>query len=160
MKRLNKLINVLTEKGIDGFMITSVPNITYLTGFSGDASRLIISRGRVVLITDGRYSEQARKECFPEIEVVQWLQNKRYGTETYREMIRISGIQSLGFESQHTTYSEYQDGLRFSIKLARPSAASALSMAPANIGAIGFKVEFQPRNQFNLCYTWFNKRNG
>ena len=115
MKRLNELRNILKEKSIDGILITSVPNITYLTGFTGDSSRLMVSAKGAALLTDGRYTEQAATECDKEIEIILWLQNKRYGSETYSNVAEKFGIKTLAFESHISTFSEY-DTLKNGLK--------------------------------------------
>lgn len=41
----------------DPLLVTHLPNIRYLTGFTGSSAQLFIARDEVVLITDGRYAE-------------------------------------------------------------------------------------------------------
>jgi Xaa-Pro aminopeptidase len=108
MKRLTALKQELKNKGVDGFFTSSVSNITYLTGFTGDSSRLFISSDRCVLITDGRYTEQAQMECPSDVEVFKWMDNKRYAIETYRHIMDIPEIRSLGIEGNILTYSEFE----------------------------------------------------
>jgi Xaa-Pro aminopeptidase len=115
MKRLTNLRNILKEKNIDGILITSASNITYLTGFTGDSSRLMVSELGTVLITDGRYAEQAANECHKEINIIQWLQNKRYSAETYNHVAERFGIKTMAFESHVSTFAEY-DTLRNGLK--------------------------------------------
>ena len=108
MKRINKLIDLLREKEIDGFLVASVPCVTYLSGFTGDSSFMIITKNRVVLITDERYTEQAQQECHKEIEVLNWIDNKRYGIETYSHIVKTYGIKRLGFEEDIISFSTYK----------------------------------------------------
>jgi Xaa-Pro aminopeptidase len=84
MKRIHKFLEKLKENQLDGFLVSSEANVTYLSGFTGDSSLLFVSANRCMLLTDGRYTEQARIECPPEIEVFKWKDNKRYGIETYQ----------------------------------------------------------------------------
>jgi Xaa-Pro aminopeptidase len=107
MNRITKLLQLLKEKDVDGFFISSVSNITYLTGFTGDSSRLVITPDRCVLITDGRYTEQATQECPPNIEIFKWMNDKRYATETYNHITKSLGIKRLGFEGNYLTFTEY-----------------------------------------------------
>ena len=44
-------------------LITCPADVTYLSGFTGDDSFLLVTGGRTTLITDGRYSEQAARQC-------------------------------------------------------------------------------------------------
>jgi len=53
----------LKSKDIDCLVVTRPANVTYTTGFLGDDSWAIITKGRVYLVTDSRYIEQAQKEC-------------------------------------------------------------------------------------------------
>jgi Xaa-Pro aminopeptidase len=114
MKRINQLLELLNEKEIDGFLVASVPGVTYLSGFTGDSSLIVITENRVVLLTDERYTEQAQQECHREIEILNWIDNKRYGIETYSHIVKTFGIKRLGFEEDIISFSTYKmlkDGL-------------------------------------------------
>jgi len=62
-KRIQAVHRELDKKRIDCLIVTKPANVTYTTGFLGNDSWAVITSGRVYLITDGRYTEQARKEC-------------------------------------------------------------------------------------------------
>lgn len=49
--------------GLDQALITHLPNIRYLTGFTGTAGLLLVGPGRTVLLTDFRYEAQAEREA-------------------------------------------------------------------------------------------------
>ena len=53
--RLNKLYTEVDNSGYDGFYITNMTNIRYLTGFTGSAGLLIIYKNESFFYTDGRY---------------------------------------------------------------------------------------------------------
>ena len=53
----------LDKKKIRFLLVTKPANVTYMTGFLGDDSWAAIAGGRVYLLTDSRYTEQAQKEC-------------------------------------------------------------------------------------------------
>jgi len=93
---------------LDGMLIMSVPNITYLTGFTGDASHLIVSKNGCVFLTDSRYTEQASNEIHEEIGIFKWINDNRYGAETYQKFIDEFGISRLGFESDVMTHAIHQ----------------------------------------------------
>ncbi len=107
MDRIHALLRILKKHKADSFFINSEANITYLTGFSGDSSRLLISQNSIVLITDGRYTEQAEKECGKEIKIVKWVTDKRYSRETYEPIFKEYGAHRLGFEGDKLSYSEF-----------------------------------------------------
>jgi Xaa-Pro aminopeptidase len=46
----------------DAFLVTHLPNIQYLCGFTGSAGVLLVEPSRSTLITDSRYAFQAREE--------------------------------------------------------------------------------------------------
>lgn len=53
---------LLGAEGLEALLVTSLPNIRYLTGFSGSAALLFVSRDDRLLVTDFRYQEQAEAE--------------------------------------------------------------------------------------------------
>src|SRR4030042_1860586 len=108
MNRVNKLLESLKDKDVDGILVSSVPNVTYLSDFTGDSSILFVTARRCMLLTDGRYTEQARQECPAEIEIVKWLNNKRFGIETYQQGVRELTIKKLGFEGQIMSFSSWE----------------------------------------------------
>jgi Xaa-Pro aminopeptidase len=58
--RLRKLLN---KVGVETLLVTSYSNVTYLTGFTGDDSFLLITRSDQVLLSDARYTTQLEEEC-------------------------------------------------------------------------------------------------
>ena len=53
----------LAAEGVDGLLVTHLPNIRYLTGFTGSAALLLVHAGVTVLVTDFRYEVQAPAEA-------------------------------------------------------------------------------------------------
>jgi len=54
----------LRERNIDGLLLTKSVDVMYITAFAGHDSWALLTRNSAYLITDSRYTEQARKECF------------------------------------------------------------------------------------------------
>jgi Xaa-Pro aminopeptidase len=52
----------LASEGLDGLLVTHLPNVRYLTGFTGSAALLLILPDAAVLVTDFRYATQAPRE--------------------------------------------------------------------------------------------------
>lgn len=48
------------EAEIDALVVTRLPNVRYLTGFTGSAGTVALTPDAIVLVTDGRYAQQAR----------------------------------------------------------------------------------------------------
>lgn len=53
----------MDTNGLDAFVVQHLPNVHYLSGFTGSSGVLVIGQSRCVLITDGRYTTQAREEA-------------------------------------------------------------------------------------------------
>jgi len=47
---------------VDALLVTHMPDVRYLTGFTGSSAALAIAGGKAVLFTDGRYRTQAKAE--------------------------------------------------------------------------------------------------
>lgn len=61
--RRNKIQRRLAKEGADAFLVTDPINVTYLTGFTGDSSFLLLTRNDEVMISDTRYTTQIEEEC-------------------------------------------------------------------------------------------------
>jgi Xaa-Pro aminopeptidase len=60
--RLDRLRESFDRHGIDALVVTTLANIRYLTGFSGSAGVLTVTRDAAVLTTDGRYRTQSAEQ--------------------------------------------------------------------------------------------------
>ena len=61
--RRDKLRRAVKKAGADAVLVTNFTNVTYLTGFTGDDSYLLVRLDGDVLLTDGRYTTQLGEEC-------------------------------------------------------------------------------------------------
>ena len=48
--------------GADAFLVSHLPNIRYLCGFTGSAALLLVEQSSATLFTDSRYTFQAHEE--------------------------------------------------------------------------------------------------
>ncbi len=62
-ERQRALRAALESEGLDGLLVTHLPNVRYLTGFTGSAALLLIRAQATVLVTDFRYAVQAPAEA-------------------------------------------------------------------------------------------------
>lgn len=62
MERMNRLRLSFSTLGVDSVLVSHLPNILYLCGFSGSAGLLLVDESRATLFTDSRYTFQARQE--------------------------------------------------------------------------------------------------
>ncbi|MFH0976756.1 MAG: Xaa-Pro peptidase family protein [Spirochaetota bacterium] len=63
--RLEQLEKILKKSGKLPYLVSNLTNIYYLTGFEGSYGHLLISKDRIVFITDSRYTEYT-KSILPE----------------------------------------------------------------------------------------------
>ena len=61
--RREKLRKLLKKSGAEALLVSSAPNVTYLTGFTGDSSYLLVTQQKEILISDGRFNTQIEQEC-------------------------------------------------------------------------------------------------
>ena len=62
LERQASLRAAAEAEGLDGLLITHLPNIRYLTGFTGSAALLLVRMDATILISDFRYAAQAPAE--------------------------------------------------------------------------------------------------
>ncbi|MDO5580132.1 MAG: Xaa-Pro peptidase family protein [Planctomycetia bacterium] len=74
IQRRKKLASIMKREEVEAFLITNVVNVSYLTGFSGDDSWLLLAGKDAILISDSRYEEQIKEQC-PELEY--WMRPAR-----------------------------------------------------------------------------------
>jgi Xaa-Pro aminopeptidase len=67
-RRLEKLRRLFRADRVDVLLVISEPNVRYLTGFSGEASVLLVTQDRTLLVSDGRFTTQLEQEC-PGLEI-------------------------------------------------------------------------------------------
>jgi Xaa-Pro aminopeptidase len=96
-RRRDQLAQLLPAEGLDALLITSPVNVTYLTGFTGDSSVVVLTRSRALLLSDPRYIGQIADEC-PGLETfirapVQKLHDA-IGTVLTRLDVRAAGCES------------------------------------------------------------------
>ena len=104
--RRERLVDLLKDDAVDAFLITHPVNVTYLTGFSGEASYLIVAKTQTILVSDGRFTQQIEEEC-PGLEAyirkpVEPLPLAAAG------VLKKLNLSNVGFESQHLTVSEFE----------------------------------------------------
>src|SRR5437868_9517391 len=103
LHRRDSLRRLLREKSLAALLITDELNVTYLTGFTGDSSYLVLAESRELLITDGRYTQQLAEEC-PDLP----LEIRQPGSALPNfaaDCLATLAFPSLGIEADHVTVS-------------------------------------------------------
>jgi len=70
MERIEDLREEIQKLKADSFLVSHLPNIFYLTGFTGSNGLLLVKKEAVYFFTDFRYKEQARDEISQGIETI------------------------------------------------------------------------------------------
>jgi len=104
--RRDRLRARLAQDGVDAYLISGVANVTYLTGFKGEASHLVVSKNKDVLVSDARFTEQIKNEC-PGLEALIRPPTKKT-LDMVAEAIRSIKALSIGFECQVLTVSDFE----------------------------------------------------
>ncbi|MCC6865862.1 MAG: aminopeptidase P family protein [Ignavibacteria bacterium] len=98
MNRIHNIREILTELNLDALYITHLPNIRYLSSFSGSSAYLIISKNKNYFFTDYRYKSQSAEEV-KDFEIIVNFSP----AESIQEVISAEGYKNIGFEAAHLT---------------------------------------------------------
>ena len=90
----------LERFGVDTIIFLGLPNIRYLTGFTGSDGVLVLGKGEGWFLTDSRYTTQASMEVTG-ARVIEY----RSKTEGIAALLTAEAVKKAGFEAEHTTVS-------------------------------------------------------
>ena len=99
-KRVRLLEGAIRNFKLDSFLVTNETNVSYVSGFRGHDSILLIVPGEKFFITDSRYVEQAREE-------LEGFEVKLVASSTYTTIEELVGklrLKRVGFESMNLPY--------------------------------------------------------
>jgi len=101
--RLDQIKFRFKEIKADGLVITYLPNIRYLTNFSGSDAAIIIFDDKIYFFTDDRYEEQIKTELYPLPNMKTYITRDfwTYGLENKL----FDGVDTLAFEGDRVAYS-------------------------------------------------------
>lgn len=105
MEKLDRVRAALEENGLDALIITSSINRRYVTGFTGTAGAVLITKGDAIFITDFRYTEQAAEQA----KGFQIIEHKQLITKEIKDQLKNLNVKRLGFEKDHVTYSQFEN---------------------------------------------------
>jgi len=101
--RRERVRRAVRRAGADVLLVTDFTNVTYLTGFTGDDSYLLVRRDGDLLLSDPRYTTQLGEEC-PGLD----LHVRRPGEtmlQTVAKVLRRAKVARLGIEGDSMTVS-------------------------------------------------------
>lgn len=89
---------------LNGVLISRPEDVSYLTGFMGEDSFLLIGCGGGWLLTDGRFTEQATLEC-PDLKI---FTRKGPMGDALRQIAREAGLKTIADQADHLTVSQHK----------------------------------------------------
>lgn len=109
------LIELLIGSNLDGLLVCSLPNIRYLTGFSGSNALLFLTPTETWFLTDFRYEVQVATEVVGATRVV--IETTSLWKGLWDQLATRQGTSAFGFESAHLLHRDFQrlmeDGTRW-----------------------------------------------
>ena len=93
--RRDRLLERLPALEVDALLVSRLPNVRYLTGFTGSSAIALVAAAGSVFLTDGRYDEQSRAEV-PDLERVASMDPP---APAILERCRSLGVSRLGLDS-------------------------------------------------------------
>jgi Xaa-Pro aminopeptidase len=102
--RRNRLAERLTELGVDAVLISNLPNVRYLTGFTGSSASVLVGAEGSVFFTDGRYAEQSRLE----VSDLDRVASMEPPAPAVLDHCRRQGVRRLGFERHAVTVAQHE----------------------------------------------------
>ena len=110
LARVRRLRECLQSASLDALLVTSLPNLSYLTGLFASAGAVLVGRDAVRLIVDGRYTEagQARAQALPGLEVEVVPPTGSF-EESTADQFRQQAALRVGFEASVMTVRAHVD---------------------------------------------------
>jgi Xaa-Pro aminopeptidase len=108
--------------GVAGMLVTHLPDVRYLCGFTGSNAALALAGGRTVLFTDGRYTAQAKAEAVGTKVVIV----AKPAVVAACEWLETAKVRRCGFDATHTTVA--------GLETMRKSVGAGASRAKARRG--------------------------
>jgi Xaa-Pro aminopeptidase len=102
-RRIGNLRRKLRRTGLSGVLVTHLPDVRYLSGFTGSSAALAITGRKARLFTDGRYRTQAAEEVqAADVEII----TRAAAVVAVEWLAAQPASDSAGFDPVHTTVAE------------------------------------------------------
>jgi Xaa-Pro aminopeptidase len=118
--RRRRLLERLPQFGVQALLLSSLPNIRYLSGFTGSNALLLIADNEATLFTDPRYTIQSRQESDCRVQIAKGSLH-----DAASKLIAKRRWKAIGVEQGRITYAAYAElGKSF------PMNASVVAVPP------------------------------
>jgi Xaa-Pro aminopeptidase len=107
--RVARLRAMLSERELDGLLVTSLPNIAYLAGFFASAGALIVTPDTLQVIGDGRYATALaeRVRAFPALTPIVFDAGSSYDEAIVSALAPLGGLR-IGLEADHLSVTRHR----------------------------------------------------
>ena len=109
-QRKRQALTTARELGAESLLVTHLPDVRYLCGFTGSAGALALRQGKATLFTDGRYREQAKAEAAGTAVSIE----QRSALLAAVEWLQACGVTKCAFDAAHTTVAAFE-GMRLGV---------------------------------------------
>ena len=99
--RRQALVAAQLGKSVDALLVTHLPNVRYLCGFTGSSGVLLVKGNTAVLFTDGRYTAQARNQ----VQAARVVIGKGSPLLAAAQVVQRRKLRKIGIEGEHLTVS-------------------------------------------------------
>ena len=123
-RRIERTRARLDELGVDALLITTPSNRCWVSGFTGTAGVVLVTRDRTVVATDSRYFEQVGVQAM----ACTLLRANGAMSEWVPELLAGLGGKRVGFEPADMTVAAYED---WTHELGALPAGDRLTLVPA-----------------------------
>lgn len=112
--RILRLRSAMEQNDLDAVILKSVTAIRYFSGFTSVDASVVITKNRSVLLTDFRYTIQAKAQSGDCCEIIEIgaKHNERIG-----EILKEENVRRLGFEEDYVSFASYQTYEKFGVEL-------------------------------------------
>lgn len=104
--RIAAVADALLDAHLDALLVTGLPNVRYLTGFSGTSALVLVTAREVLFITDFRYQTQAAAEVGDLARIR--IEAQSLWTGLWQALPQSPGVEVVGFESAHLLHRDFQ----------------------------------------------------
>ena len=105
-ERRTALREALVTAHLDALLLTSLPNIRYLTGFSGSSALVLVTARETLFITDFRYATQVRDEVGDFARIA--IESQSLWTGLWQLLPELAGVKLVGFESAQLLHRDFE----------------------------------------------------
>lgn len=105
--RIARLRQKMEEAGLDAVLLKTLTGIRYFSGFTSEDASIIVTKSRCVLLTDFRYTIQAKAQAGAVCEIIEVGGGKAHLEEMGR-IFKDAGAHRVGFEEDSVSFAGYR----------------------------------------------------